>query len=145
MSDPHDVHHGSIPSSYLDIVEKRSIGHIATISPSGWPHVNPVWVDHEDGEYLLVNTLRGRQKDTNLQRDPRAMVSIADPDNPYRYLTVRGRAQLTEEGADAHIDTLANKYLDLQRYPHHDEEEESRVIVRIPAEHVITRGRSEER
>ena len=145
MSEEYDVHHGSIPESYLDIVEKRAIGHIATISQSGWPHVNPVWVDHDQGTALLVNTRRGRQKDRNLRRDPRVMVSIADPDNPYRYLTVRGQATLTETGAKAHIDALAQKYLDVEEYPHHDEEAEPRVIVRIPAEHVITRGRSTDR
>ena len=94
---------------------------------------------------MLANTLTGRRKERNLRRDPRTMVSIVDPENPYRYLAVRGRAELIEEGAANHIDELARKYLDADEYPHHDEEEGSRVILRIPADHVIARGRSADR
>ncbi len=145
MSDPYEVHRGRIPEAYLDILEKQSFAYVATISDQGWPHVSPMWVDHDGNEAVLLNTLRGRRKERNLRSNPRTMVSVADPDNPYRYLTVRGRATLTEDGADGHIDRLAQKYLDTDTYPHHDEEAESRVIVRIPASHVITRGRSADR
>ena len=145
MSDPYEAHRGHIPESYLDILEKPAFAHIATISDAGWPHVSPMWVDHDGDEAILLNTLRGRRKERNLRANPRSMVSVADPDNPYRYLTVRGQAMLTEDGADDHIDALANKYLNADEYPHHDEEAEPRVIVRIPADHVITRGRSADR
>ena len=144
MSDPYQIHHGRIPSAYLDIVEKKSFGHLATLNPSGWPQNSPVWVDHDDGEYIEINTLKGRRKERNLRADPRTTISIIDPDDPYRYLAVRGRATLIEDGADEHIDGLARKYLNVDRYPHHDTEDESRVIVRIPAEYVIARGRSED-
>lgn len=141
MSDPAETHRGRVPESYRDILEKRSFGHLATIDPNGWPHVSPVWVDHLDGEYVLVNTLRGRRKERNVRENPRTMISVIDPDDPYRYLAVRGRATLTEEGATEHIDELARQYLDVDEYPHHDGETEPRVIVRIPADYVITRGR----
>ena len=144
MSDPFEIHRGEIPTAYRDILEKRSFGHLATNSPSGWPQNSPVWVDHEEGRYVLANTLAGRRKERNLRRDPRTAISVIDPDDPYRYLVVRGKVTLTEDGASEHIDLLARKYLDVDEYPHHDEEDESRVIIRIPAERVIARGRSEE-
>ena len=72
--------------------------------PGGQPQVTPVWVDF-DGRHVLFNTAEGRQKDKNLQRDGRVALSILDPDNPYRYLEVRGQvAERTHAGADQHID-----------------------------------------
>lgn len=143
MSDPFDTHQGEIPQGYRDILEKRSFGHLATIGPSGFPHNSPVWLDHEDGKHVLINTLEGRQKERNLRRDPRAMISVIDPEDPYRYLAVRGSATLEVDGATEHIDSLARKYLDVSEYPHHDKEDGARVIVKIPPEYVIARGRSE--
>ena len=143
MSDPFETHSGTIPESYRDILEKPSFAHLATTSQSGWPQSSPVWVDHEDGEAILLNTRKGRQKERNIRDDPRVSVSVVDPEDPYRYLAVRGEATLTEEGATEHIDELAQKYLGVEEYPHHDEEDEPRVIIRIPAEHVIIRGRDQ--
>ncbi|AEH37230.1 PPOX class F420-dependent oxidoreductase [Halopiger xanaduensis] len=139
-----ETHSGRIPDPYLDILETESFGHVATLGSDGHPHSSPVWVDHDDGEAVLFNTLRGRTKERNIRSDSRVSISVVDPDDPYRYVSVRGRAELTEEGADEHIDELARQYLDVEEYPHHDEEDESRVIVRIPAEHVVTRGREYE-
>ena len=139
-----ETHSGRIPESHRDILEKRSFGHVATLGSDGHPHSSPVWVDHDDGEAVLINTLRGRTKERNIRSDSRVSISITDPDDPYRYVSVRGRATLTEEGADEHIDELARQYLDVEEYPHHDEEDEPRVIVRIPAEHVVARGREYE-
>lgn len=129
-----------IPESHVDIFESESIGHLATTMPDGSPHVTPVWVDHDDREYVLVNTARGRQKERNVERDPRVGISVTDPENPYRYVAVRGEATLTEEGAVDHIDALARQYMDRERYPDHGEESGARVIVRIEAEHVTTGG-----
>jgi PPOX class probable F420-dependent enzyme len=79
--------------------------------------VTPVWVDY-DGKYVLINTAEGRLKDKNMQRDGRIALSITDPDNPYRYLEVRGKiAERTHAGADAHIDAMAKKYLGQDKYP----------------------------
>ncbi|MCC6147377.1 MAG: PPOX class F420-dependent oxidoreductase [Anaerolineaceae bacterium] len=128
----------NIPENYLDLFEKRAFCHLATLMPNGQPQVNPVWVDY-DGEYILINTSRGRQKDRNIQRDPRVTVEISDPDNPYRYLEVRGRvAEAVEEGAVEHIDKLAKKYTGAEKYPHHAPGE-VRVIYKIKPEHVLTR------
>lgn len=145
MSDPFEVHRGSIPESYRGILEKESFGHVATVNPDGTIHSTPVWTDHDGGEAVLINTLRGRRKERNLRRNPEATISVTDPDNPYRYLSVRGQVTLLTGGADDHIDELAAQYLDAETYPHHDEEDEPRVMVRIPADHVVTRGRSEDR
>jgi len=145
MSDPFETYSGTIPESYRPILEKKSFAHLATLGPDGRPHNTPLWVDHEGGEYVLLNTLRGRRKERNLRRDPDVAVSVLDPDNPYRYLSVRGRATLTEEGAAEHIDELARQYLDVEEYPHHDQEDAPRVVVRIPADHVVVRGRSADR
>ena len=129
-----------IPESHRDIFERESYAHFATVMPDGTPQVTPVWVDHEDGEYVLVNTARGRRKEKNVRRNPKVGVSVLDPDDPYRYVSVRGEAELTEEGAVDHIDKLARQYMGVDEYPHHGEESGPRVIVRVPAENVATSG-----
>jgi PPOX class probable F420-dependent enzyme len=96
---------------------KRAFASLGTLMPDGHPQVTPVWFEY-DGRYILVNSARGRQKDKNMRRDPRVSVTVMDPDNPYRYVAIRGRvAEITEQGADAHIDRLAKKYLDTDKYP----------------------------
>ncbi|KTG09693.1 pyridoxamine 5'-phosphate oxidase [Haloprofundus marisrubri] len=129
-----------IPTSHVDILEKESFAHIATILPDGTPQVTPVWVDHDDREAILLNTARGRRKEKNIKQNPNVSVSILDPDDPYRYISVRGEATLTEDGAVDHIDKLAKKYMGVDEYPHHGDESGPRVIIRIPADHVVTSG-----
>jgi PPOX class probable F420-dependent enzyme len=129
-----------IPASHRDIFERESFAHFATVMPDGTPQVTPVWVDHEDGEYVLVNTARGRRKEKNVKRNPKVGVSVLDPDDPYRYVSVRGEAELTEEGAVEHIDKLAQRYMGVEEYPHHGEESGARVIVRISTDDVVTSG-----
>ncbi|QLG63258.1 PPOX class F420-dependent oxidoreductase [Halorarum salinum] len=129
-----------IPESHRDVLEKESFGHVATLLPDGSPHNTPVWVDHDEGEAVLFNTARGRRKERNMRRNPIVCVSVTDPDDPYRYVSVRGEAELTEEGAVEHINELARKYMDVDEYPYLDEEGGARVLVRIPAEHVVTSG-----
>jgi PPOX class probable F420-dependent enzyme len=124
-----------IPDDFFDLFQKRAFAHLATVMPDGSPQVSPVWVDY-DGARLIVNTARGRQKDRNMQRSAKVAVSIQDPDNPYRYLLVRGHvAEVTEEGADAVIDALAKKYLDVDKYPNR-RPGEVRVTYKIEPEHV---------
>ncbi len=79
-------------------------------------------------------------KDKNLQRNPNVALSILDPENPYRYLQVRGRvAEMTERGADAHIDALAKKYLGQDTYPFR-RPGEVRVIVKVVPEKIQSMG-----
>jgi PPOX class probable F420-dependent enzyme len=128
-----------IPESYRDLFDKKAFAHLATVGKDGRPQVTPVWCDH-DGTHVRINTARGRVKDRNLRRDPRVALSIQDPDNPYRYLQVRGRvAEMTEAGADAHIDALAKKYLGQDRYPFR-QPGEVRVMVKIAPEDVQGMG-----
>ncbi|XVH30641.1 PPOX class F420-dependent oxidoreductase [Haloferacaceae archaeon DSL9] len=129
-----------IPESHVDIFESKSFAHVATLMPDGTPQVTPVWVDHEDRERVLINTARGRQKERNLENNPKIGLSVLDPDDPYRYVSVRGTATLTEEGAIEHIDKLARRYMGVDEYPHHGRESGPRVIVRIPTDTVVTNG-----
>ncbi len=107
----------TIPEQFRDLFAKKAFAHLATIGADGAPQVTPVWVDF-DGTHVRFNTAKGRVKVKNLARNPHVALSILDPDNPYRYVQVRGRViETTERGADAHIDALAKKYLDQDKYP----------------------------
>jgi PPOX class probable F420-dependent enzyme len=122
-----------IPQTHLDLFQKKAFAHLATLMPDGKPQVTPVWVDY-DGKYVLINTAEGRLKDKNMQRDGRIALSITDPDNPYRYLEVRGKiAERTHKGADAHIDAMAKKYLGQDKYPFR-QPGEVRVIYKVTPE-----------
>ncbi len=126
-----------IPPEYEDLFGQKTFAHFATVMPDGTPQVTPVWVDY-DGEHVLINTVRGRRKERNVTRDPKVGVSILDPDDPYRYLSIRGEvAEVTEEGAVEHIDSLARRYMDVEEYPYHEGEEEARVIVKIRPDEVV--------
>lgn len=128
-----------IPEKYKDLFQKPAFGNLATIMPDGSPQVTPVWLDF-DGKDILVNTAAGRQKDKNVRRDPHVSVSISDPQNPYRYLEVRGKVtEITETGASAHIDKMAKKYLGKDKYPF-AQPGEVRLILKIAPEHFSHAG-----
>ena len=131
---------GVIPESHVDIFESEAFAHLSTVMADGTPHTTPVWVDHRDREVVLVNTACGRQKEQNIRRNPKVGLSVTAPDDPYRYVSVRGKATLVEEGAVDHIDSLAQRYMDVDEYPHHGEESGPRVIVEIPADTIVTSG-----
>src|SRR5687767_8677854 len=102
----------AIPEKFKDLLTtKTAFAHLSTVMPDGQPQVTPVWIDF-DGTHILVNSAKGRQKDKNMRREPRVALSIQDPENPYRYLEIRGRVvDVTEDGADQHIDRMAKKYM----------------------------------
>ncbi len=129
---------GAIPREFVDLFHKVAFGHLATMMPDGTPQVTSVYVDY-DGKYILVNSAKGRQKDLNMSRNPLVAIEIPDPDNPNRYVSVRGRVvQITEEGADAHLDQLAKRYLARDTYPPTWRfPGEVRRIYKIEPEHVI--------
>mgnify|MGYP000247658935 CR=1 FL=1 len=126
----------SIPDDYHDLFEKETLAHISTLRPDGSPHVTPVWVDYDpEADRVLVNTERGRRKEKNVQGDPRVGLSMTDPDDPYRMLSVTGEvAEITTEGARTHIDELAHRYMGVDEYPNPIETE--RVILSIRPDHV---------
>lgn len=104
---------------YRDLLEqKKAFAELATVMPDGSPQVTPVWFDY-DGHRIRVNTAKGRVKARNMEQGSKVALSIMDPDNPYRYVQVRGHvARVTEDGAEAHIDSLAKKYLGQDKYPY---------------------------
>jgi len=121
------------------IFSKKAFVHLATRMKDGGPQVSPVWVD-TDGDYIVVNSAKGRLKDRNMRADPRVALSVTDPDDPYIAILVRGRvAKITEEGADAHIDKMAKKYLGQDQYPYRTSDE-VRVLYYIEPERVGTMG-----
>jgi PPOX class probable F420-dependent enzyme len=129
----------TIPQQFQDLLTKKAFAHLGTIMPDGSPQVTPVWFDF-DGNHVRVNSAKGRVKDKNMRRNAQVALAIQDPENPYRYLGVRGRVvEITESGADAHIDSLAKKYLGQDRYPNR-KPGEIRVIYRIRPERVSTMG-----
>src|SRR5437899_1699067 len=129
----------AIPEKYRDLFTKRAFASLATLMPDGSPQVTPVWVDL-DGNQIIVNSAKGRQKDKNIRRDTRVALAIIDPENPYRYLEIRGPVvEITEQGADANIDKMAKKYLGADKYPYRQPTEE-RVMYKIQPEHVNMMG-----
>jgi PPOX class probable F420-dependent enzyme len=106
---------------------------VATIREDGTPQQTPTWVDAEDGR-VLFNTAEGRAKPKNLRRDPRVSVCVVDRQNPYRWLSITGTAELEHEGAEEHIDVLAHRYTGRETFGVGPDEE--RVIVRVRPERV---------
>ena len=129
----------TIPADFRNLLtEKKGFAQLATCGKDG-PQVTPVWVDF-DGTHVLINTARGRAKVRRLEQNPRVAINILDPDNPYRYLEIKGRVvEGTEKGAAQHIDKLAKKYLGKDKYPF-AQPGEVRVLYKIVPEFVHGRG-----
>jgi PPOX class probable F420-dependent enzyme len=128
-----------IPEGFKDLFSKVAFAHLATLMPDGSPQVTPVWCDF-DGALVRVNSAKGRVKDKNMRRSKKVALSLQDPDSPYRYLAIQGEVvEITEDGADTHIDALAKKYLGKDRYPNRGPGE-VRVIYKIRPTKVHTMG-----
>lgn len=128
-----------IPENYIDLFQQPAFASLATVMPDGTPQVTPVWCDF-DGGRILINTAKGRVKDRNMRKNPNVALSIMDPKNPYRYLEVRGRVtEVTETGADEHINRMAKKYLNVDAYPYR-QPGEVRVLYKITPVRVSTMG-----
>lgn len=112
------------------LIQRPVLANLATVSSDGSPQLTPLWIE-VDGDDLLVNTAQGRAKARNMARDQRVALSVLDPEDPYNVVVVRGTvAEATNEGADEHIDRLANKYLGVDSYPMR-REGEVRLKIRI--------------
>ena len=99
-----------IPASHRDLVECPPVAALTTVMPDGYPQTTVVWCDY-DGTYVRVNTMQGFRKERNMQREPRVTLLSYDPNQPLRYLEVRGTVvEMTKEGAGSHLDALASKY-----------------------------------
>jgi PPOX class probable F420-dependent enzyme len=124
-----------LTDDHLALLRQPSICFLSTTMADGSPQVTEVWVD-TDGEHVLINSVQSHVKVRNIARDPRVAVAVADRENPSRYFQVRGRVvAVTTEGAAAHIDTLAQKYLG-GPYPWFGGRDQVRVIVVIAPESV---------
>jgi PPOX class probable F420-dependent enzyme len=120
------------------LAENPFVGTVTTLRPDGSPHSTIVWVDVEDGK-VSFNTARGRAKPTYLEHDPRASLLVVDPNDPYKWVSVSGPVELTDEGADAQIDKLSKKYIGQDEYPWRNPQEK-RVKVLIEPEKVDASG-----
>lgn len=123
------------------LLQEPQLAHFTTLMSDGAPQTTPVWVDVEpDGSHLLINTADTRLKTQNIERDPRVSVSVVDKGNDWRYTLVRGVVvERRHEGADEHIDKMAQKYLGQERYPFRQPTEQ-RVILRIKLDHILEQG-----
>ncbi len=129
----------SIPEGYGDLLESNALAHVATIGPDGEPQNNPVWFDW-DGAQVKFSQTKTRQKYKNVGREPRLALSIVDPENPYRYLEVRGEVVRVEEDPNNDfINAMAKKYLDLDEYPYHQPGDE-RIVLYVEPEHTTQMG-----
>jgi PPOX class probable F420-dependent enzyme len=128
----------TIPDNFHDLFQKKAFAQLATMMTDGTPQVTPVWCDF-DGEHVVINSAKGRVKDRNMRRNPTVALSIQDPENPYRHLSLKGKVvEITETGADAHIDKLSKKYTGKDPYPNR-RPGEVRVIYRILPEKIFTK------
>lgn len=125
----------------VKLLQEPQIAQIATIMADGSPQITPVWVDVEpDGTHVIINTVAGNLKTRNIHRNPQVAISVVDKNNPWRYTIVRGTVvEERREGADAHIDTMAQKYLGQATYSMRQPGQQ-RVILRIKPHHVMELG-----
>ena len=124
-----------IPPEISKLFEDKNFAFVATLMKDGSPQITPTWVD-VNKNIILINTAEGRLKQRNIKRDPRIAVSIVDRNNPYRMVTIRGKViEQTAEGADEHIDKLAKKYLETDKYPFR-KPGEKRIILKVIAKKI---------
>lgn len=129
----------SIPEDKRDLLQSKALAHVATIGPDGEPQNNPVWFGTE-GDYIVFSQTTGRQKYRNVGRNPKIALSIVDPENDYRYLEIRGTVEKIEPDPDnAFIDSMAHKYMGVEKYPWHQPGDQ-RVVVYVRPEHTTSMG-----
>jgi PPOX class probable F420-dependent enzyme len=128
----------SLTEAQKQFLDNPYVGVVTTLRADGSPHSTVVWVENENGE-LSFNTAVGRAKERHLGTDPRVSLIVVDPANAYQWVSVSGRAELTQEDADPQIDRLAKKYLGKDEYPFRSADEQ-RIKVRISPEKVDASG-----
>ena len=128
-----------LPLAVKALFEGKNFAHVATLMSDGSPQVSVVWIDVE-GDRIIVNTAERRAKPRNVRRDPRVAISITDQQDPYRAAFIRGRVvEITNEGAEAHIDKLSMKYRGIDLYQDHHPDR-PRVLFYIEADHIREMG-----
>ena len=126
---------GILIEPVIKIIKDKNFAFLGTIMKDGRPQISPIWIDIDDNNnIILFNTAQGRIKHKNISRDPRVSLSLVDKNNPYSMVTIQGTViEQTTIGADEHIDKLAKKYLNIDRYPSHSPSIK-RVICKIKPE-----------
>ena len=120
----------------VKLFDGKNFAFLATVKKDGSPQVTPTWIDRENN-IILINTAKGRLKHKNVTRDPRVSISLVDDQNPYSMVTIRGRViEQISESANKHIDKLARKYLNTDKYPSHSPGVK-RVILKIKPEKIF--------
>lgn len=128
-----------LPDGLLDLLRQPSPCFLATVMPDGSPQLTQTWVD-TDGEHVLINSVAGFQKIRNIERDPRVALTISDPGSPARYFAVRGHVlNVTADGAAAHIEKLAQRYLG-GPYPWYGGRDQTRLLITIEADKISGTG-----
>ena len=118
-------------------LKEKNLATVVTLRRDGSPQLTPTWIDW-DGENVLINTAEGRVKPRNIRRNPVVGVQVIDRADPYRWLAVSGPAEITDEGAEEHINELSHRYNDGRDYKY--VEGEKRLIVRVKPDRVTARG-----
>jgi PPOX class probable F420-dependent enzyme len=130
-----------IPDSHRDLIDEPLPLTLVTLMPDGQPQASVVWADW-DGEHILVNTARGRQKERNMRTEPRVSLLVVDPRDQFRNLEIRGRVvEITTEGALEHRALLREQYLAPNYKAAPPPAGEVRVIAKIEPLHVRTEGK----
>jgi PPOX class probable F420-dependent enzyme len=128
-----------LPDALLDLLRAKSPCFVTTLMPDGSPQVTETWVD-TDGEHIVINTVVGFVKTRNVQRDPRVALAVQDPENPWRYMQVRGRVvDASTDGAAEHIEQLSQKYTG-RPYPWYGGRDQQRIRLTIAADSVSGQG-----
>lgn len=140
--DENKVNGSILKEPLVKFFKGRNFGFLGTLNKDGSPQVTPTWIDIVEGhegheEIILINTAKDRIKQKNVTRDPRVSISMVDEDNPYSMVTIKGRViEQTTKGADEHIDKLAKRYLNAERYPAHSPSVK-RIILKIKPEKIF--------
>jgi PPOX class probable F420-dependent enzyme len=117
------------------LVDGKNFASVATLMPDGSPQVATVWIDR-DGDTIVLNAAKSRQRTKNLKRDPRVAICIFDQNNPYSSASIRGKVvEITEKGAEEHIDKMNMKYHGTPKYPYHTPND-PRVVIRVEAKRI---------
>jgi len=125
-----------LTEEHVRLLKGRNFASVATVGPDGLPQVTPNWVDW-DGEHVVINTAEGRVKPRNIRERPVITVCVVNHDNPYQYVALTGPAEISEDGAEAHINELSHRYFG-RDYPY--VEGEKRLIIRVTPRRVFARG-----
>ena len=128
----------ALPQSVKKILGDKAYGHVITFDQSAKPQVTMVWLD-VDGDEVVFNTAEGRLKPKNLRRDPRVIISVQDRNDPQSYMVFHGKATVSEDGADQHIDKLAKRFLGADKYPFR-QPGEKRLLIKVRPDKVGLMG-----